>query len=83
MEQTTKEVKMVFYLVALILVVATIGIAGANVLDKTQDDQTSGSAAYNVTGYGLEAQEELGSQPGVIIFYTVIAIIILLLELEI
>ena len=63
--------------VALILVVATIGIAvGADVLNKIQDDQTSGSAAYNVTGYGLEAQEELGSWLDTIALIVAAAIII-------
>ena len=63
--------------VALIMVVATIGIAvGADVLDNIQDDQTTNSIAYNITGYGLDAQEELGSWMDTIALIVAAAIII-------
>lgn len=48
--------------VALIFVVATIAISiGADVIDNVQASQTSGTAAYNVSDFGLGAMEELGS----------------------
>jgi hypothetical protein len=63
--------------VALILVVATIGIAvGADVITEIQADQTSGTYAYNISGYGLEAQDELGSWLDTIALIVAAAIII-------
>jgi len=63
--------------VALILVVATIGIAvGADVLTSIQGDQTADSYAYNITDYGLQAQDELGSWLDTIALIVAAAIII-------
>lgn len=63
--------------VAIIFVVATIGISiGADVLDNIQTDQTSGSYAYNITGYGLEAEAELGSWLDTLALIVAAAIII-------
>lgn len=48
--------------VALVFVVATIAISiGADVIDSVQSSQTSNSYAYNVSEYGLEGMDELGS----------------------
>ena len=63
--------------VALILVVATIGIAvGADVLTEIQNDQTANSYAHNTSNYGLEAQDELGSWLDTIALIVAAAIII-------
>ena len=84
--------------VALILVIATIGIAiGAEIVQQIRDDQvdstfhcglnstngTGGSLlydgcgyAYNITGSGLEAQDELGSWLDTIALIVAAAIII-------
>jgi len=75
--------------VALLLVVAAIGIAvGADVLDSIQSDYVTGAAncnststtacgyAYNITNSGLEAQDELGSWLDTIALIVAAAIII-------
>lgn len=63
--------------VALLMVVATIAISiGADVIDNVQDDQTADSYAYNISGYGLEAQEEMGGWLDTIALVVAAAIII-------
>ncbi len=48
--------------VAIIFVVATIAISiGADILAGVQAGQTSGTASYNVSEYGLTGMLELGS----------------------
>ena len=41
--------------------IAVVLAVGASILDGVQDGQTSGSEAYNATGYGLDAIGELGT----------------------
>jgi hypothetical protein len=48
--------------VALIFVVATIGIAiGADILTSVQDGQVADGVSYNVSGFGLSSLTELGT----------------------
>ena len=63
--------------VAMIFVVATIAISiGADVIDSVQDDQTSGSYAYNVSTNGLTGMDELGSWLPTIALVVAAAIVI-------
>lgn len=44
----------------MLVVAAIVTSVGADIVDTIQDDQTSNSYAYNVSGGGLEALENLG-----------------------
>lgn len=47
---------------ALLMTVSIIAVSiGADVVDSVQEDQTSGSYAYNISSNGLEGINELGS----------------------
>ena len=63
--------------VALLLVVATLAISiGADVLSNVRSDQSSGTAAYNVSTFGLSGMEELGSWVPTIALVVAAAIVI-------
>jgi len=63
--------------VGMLLVVTAIALSiGADVIDDVQADQTADSYAYNISDYGLQAQDELGSWMDTLALVVVAAIII-------
>lgn len=63
--------------IALLFVVATIAISiGADIVTEVQTGQTSGTYAYNVSGYGLTSMDELGSWLPTIALVVAAAIVI-------
>lgn len=63
--------------IALLIVVSTIAISiGADVIDNVQTDQITNSYAHNISTYGLEAHDELGSWLDTIALVVAAAIII-------
>ena len=62
---------------AIVFVVVAVAISlGADVLDDIQGTQTSGSVAYNATGYGLTAMNTFAKWLPTIALVVVIAVII-------
>lgn len=63
--------------IALLIVVTAIAIGvGADVLSTVQADQTSGTAAYNASGFGLTGVSELSSWIPTIALVVAAAIVI-------
>jgi len=58
------------------VVIAFVISMGGEILTSLQDDQTTDSVAYNVTGHGLDSMVELGSWLPTLALVVIAAIVI-------
>ena len=63
-------------LVIVFLVIAVVLGVGATVLTQVQTTQTTGGAAYNITGQGITAQKSLSGWQGTWVVIVAAAIIL-------
>jgi hypothetical protein len=67
-------------LVVILFVVLNIANSqGADIIDDLQDDQTSGGYAYNISGQGLTAQENIGDRTATLATIIMVAAVITVL----